>query len=62
MVHYDPVCGRRMNPNRAYTRVKHRGETYYLCCPLCQSTFEKEPDKYTSDDCCGKKRRKPKHR
>lgn len=57
-MHFDPVCGRRMNPNRAYTKIKYEGEVYYLCCPLCQSTFEKDPENYISDDHRNKKRKK----
>ncbi|VAX27811.1 hypothetical protein MNBD_IGNAVI01-220 [hydrothermal vent metagenome] len=44
--HRDPVCGRKMNPNKSHAKIKYGGEIYYLCCPLCQSEFEKEPDKY----------------
>jgi len=42
----DPVCRRRMNRNKAYVTVQYKGEKYYLCCPLCQSEFEKDPEKY----------------
>lgn len=46
MFHYDPVCGRKINRNRAYVRLKYKNETYYLCCPICQSEFEKDPEKH----------------
>ncbi|HGY56143.1 MAG TPA: YHS domain-containing protein [Caldithrix abyssi] len=42
----DPVCGRRMSKNKAFITIQHRGEQYYLCCPKCQSEFEKAPEKY----------------
>jgi YHS domain-containing protein len=42
----DPVCGKKMNPNKAYAQIAYKSEMYYLCCPLCQSEFEKEPDAY----------------
>lgn len=45
-MHHDPVCGRKMNRNKAYAVVLHKDEQYLLCCPLCQSEFEKNPDKY----------------
>jgi YHS domain-containing protein len=45
-MHRDPVCGKKVNPNKAYARVEYRGETYYLCCPLCQREFERDPDKF----------------
>jgi len=44
----DPVCGRKMNRNKAHAIVRHSGEEYLLCCRLCQSEFEKNPEKYVS--------------
>jgi len=44
--HHDPVCGKRINRNKAHIELEHEGETYLLCCPVCQSEFEREPDKY----------------
>lgn len=44
---HDPVCGKRINQNKAYVQLMYKGEMYYLCCPLCQSEFEKEPERYT---------------
>lgn len=44
----DPVCGRKMNRNKAYVIVKHNGDEYLLCCPLCQSEFERNTEKYVS--------------
>lgn len=42
----DPVCGKRIKPQRAHVAVEHEGFTYYLCCPLCQAEFERSPRKY----------------
>lgn len=42
----DPVCGKRMNTNKAHIVIRYDGEDYYLCCPLCQHTFEQNPKKY----------------
>lgn len=42
----DPVCGKRINPNKAYVQIVFDGMIYYLCCPLCQGEFEKDPKKY----------------
>ena len=42
----DPVCGRRLNRNKAHIVIEYKGQEYLLCCPLCQSEFEKDPDKY----------------
>ncbi len=46
MFKYDPVCGKRMNPNKAYATVEQDGKLFYLCCPQCQSMFEDDPDEY----------------
>jgi len=45
-MHSDPVCGRRMNRNRAHVVIEYKGEKYYLCCPVCQREFERNPEKY----------------
>ncbi len=40
----DPVCGRRMNRNKAWAIVRYNKVEYMLCCPLCQSEFEASPE------------------
>lgn len=42
----DPVCGKKMNRNKAYITIEHKGKRYYLCCPVCQAEFENDPEKY----------------
>lgn len=42
----DPVCGKRITRNGAHIVLEHEGESYYLCCPLCQAEFERDPDRY----------------
>ncbi len=42
----DPVCGKRINRNKAHIAIAFKGHDYLLCCPLCQSEFEKDPEKY----------------
>lgn len=44
--HRDPVCGKSLNVNKAHIVLIHKGEKYYLCCPVCQREFEKNPEKY----------------
>ncbi len=49
----DPVCGKRVNANKAHIIIEYENEEYLLCCPLCQREFERNPKKYA-----GKKRKK----
>jgi len=42
----DPVCGKRVNRNKAYAVIDHKGERYLLCCPMCQAEFERDPERY----------------
>jgi len=46
MMDKDPVCGRKMNRNKAHITIEHKGNKYYLCCPVCQREFEEDPEKY----------------
>ncbi len=48
--HVDPVCGKRVNANKAHIVITHEGEDYYLCCPLCQKEFEQNPKKYVKNN------------
>ena len=45
----DPVCGKKMNRNKAHIVIHYQGEDFYLCCPLCQKVFERRPEKYTKN-------------
>lgn len=42
----DPVCGKRMNRNKAWAIVRHDKSEYLLCCPKCQSEFEADPERW----------------
>jgi YHS domain-containing protein len=42
----DPVCGKRINRHRAQAAIEHEGTVYYVCCPLCQTQFERDPARY----------------
>jgi YHS domain-containing protein len=54
----DPVCGKRINRNRAYVSVQHEGHVYYLCCPLCQREFERDPREYATAASRGRRLRR----
>jgi len=42
----DPVCGKRINRNKAHIVLEYKGQDYALCCPVCQAEFERDPEKY----------------
>jgi len=45
----DPICG--MNVDKCDgLRIEYKGELYYFCSTHCQTTFEKEPEKYITSD------------
>lgn len=53
----DLVCGRRVNRHRAQMAIEYEGVTYYLCCPLCQTRFERDRGKYARPE-WGERRKK----
>jgi YHS domain-containing protein len=46
----DPVCGKRINRNKAHVVIEHEGVKYFLCCPLCQTQFERAPTAYAKPE------------
>lgn len=42
----DPVCDKRINRHSAQTSIEYQGTVYYVCCPLCQAEFERDPGRY----------------
>jgi len=44
----DPVCGKLLDPHEAHAVVEWNGQPVYLCCPLCQRSFEQEPQRYVT--------------
>lgn len=46
----DPVCGKWFNVDQAHTTIEYEGVVYSLCCPLCQTEFERDPMRYTSPE------------
>ena len=49
-IYRDPVCSKKINRQKAQILIKHKGYGYFLCCPLCQSEFEQNPDKYAKPE------------
>lgn len=46
----DPVCGKRMTRGKAHVTIEYEGVVYFLCCPLCQATFERSPKAYANPE------------
>ncbi len=42
----DPVCGMRVDPDRAAGKSTYMGETYYFCSPGCKTKFENNPERF----------------
>jgi len=41
----DLVCGMSVDTKKGI-KTEYQGNSYYFCCARCQTTFEKEPEKY----------------
>jgi|KNS12BottometaT_FD_k123_3225_4 YHS domain-containing protein len=41
----DPVCGMKVNKQKAAATIVYNGETYYFCKSGCKARFEKDPEK-----------------
>jgi Cu+-exporting ATPase len=41
----DPVCGMRVDPEKAAGTATHRGQSYYFCSAGCLAKFENNPEK-----------------
>lgn len=46
----DPVCGMKVDPEKAVGSSRHEGNTYYFCSRGCEEKFDADPGKYTSPD------------
>lgn len=57
----DPVCGKRLNHNKAHILIEYNGVQYALCCPKCQSEYEHSPQTYAKPE-LGEKVKKIAHR
>jgi len=53
----DPVCGKRTSRGKAHITIEYEDVAYFLCCPLCQTEFERAPAAYAKPE-LGEKVRK----
>ena len=42
----DPVCGMKVDPDKAAGKHEHKGSTYYFCSQHCLARFKENPDKF----------------
>ena len=42
----DPVCGMKVNPERAAGSAEHEGKTYFFCSAGCVTRFKADPKRY----------------
>jgi Cu+-exporting ATPase len=43
---HDPVCGMDIEPQSAFAKREHMGQTFYFCSQSCVDQFEKDPHRY----------------
>ena len=44
----DPVCGMKIEAEKAFKTVEYQGHKYYLCSEDCATMFEEDPGKYAA--------------
>src|SRR5260370_9654479 len=44
----DPVCGMRVDPEKAKAKVDHGEKSYYFCSAGCARKFEQTPQQFLS--------------
>ena len=45
----DPVCGMKIDAERAPASSAYEGHRYYFCCEECRLTFDSNPMLYLED-------------
>jgi YHS domain-containing protein len=46
----DPVCGMELTYETAQARSEYNGQTYYFDSLECKETFDKNPEKYATQE------------
>lgn len=42
----DPVCGMKVDSEKAPTKTEYEGKTIYFCASACKEKFEENPEEY----------------
>ena len=46
--HTDPVCGMKIDDQKATSQSTYEGNTYYFCCPGCKTKFDNNLQQYAT--------------
>ena len=46
MTQHDPVCGMDIEPQSAFAKREHMGQTFYFCSQSCVDQFDNDPHRY----------------
>lgn len=46
MTQHDPVCGMEIEPQSAFDKREHMGQTFYFCSQSCVDQFDQDPHRY----------------
>jgi len=46
----DPVCKMQVDEKNAPATSEYNGKTYYFCAVGCKKAFDKDPEKYLSEE------------
>lgn len=46
----DPVCGMWIEPEDAADETIYEGKIFYFCAPGCKIAFDREPEKFISEN------------
>ena len=46
MTQHDPVCGMEIEPQSAFAKREHMGQTFYFCSQSCVDQFDADPHHY----------------
>jgi P-type Cu+ transporter len=44
----DPVCGMKVDDQKAAAQSTYGGKTFYFCCGGCKGKFDANPQQYAS--------------
>lgn len=52
-MHTDPVCGMKVDDQKAGAQSTYQAKTYYFCSPGCKGKYDANPQQYASQKSAG---------